>query len=412
MIPEQVKTRFFQAALIASVVTIPLSNNLNSIALIIFVAACLIASNARDLKMNLTTSRFWIIPIIYFLWTVSTYFWDTSGGFTVKELERYAILLFIPPAMAAVPKIPPKTIKFVGMSFIITVVTVCIICLFRSYNQYQVTGDYRVFYYHYLSEQMHLNAIFLSNYCLASITWLLYYGFVEKEKHRAGIYIVIVAAAVFLFTMIFLLSSKLIIFLTVLIILLFVLILGYVRGYLGRALLVTFIVVLAGVVAINNFSYLKWRIDVTEVKMYSGKQDDQNGLAIRLFMWDIAFDHIKERPLLGYGLKGARDKTLTAYNDKGFDLGVTGNYHAHNQYLESTLMAGIPALLLLILFIAAAVRRGAVVKNFLLLLMVFHFAIQSVFESTFEVQHELVFYVFFIFLFYYHAPDNRRISHS
>jgi hypothetical protein len=47
-------------------------------------------------------------------------------------------------------------------------------------------------------------------------------------------------------------------------------------------------------------------------------------------------------------------------------------------------------------------------KSFLLLLMVVHFMSQSVFESTFEVQHELVFYIFFIFLFYYHGPRVRN----
>ncbi len=403
MISANVKPRILLAALIASAATIPLSNQLNSIAVILFVAACLLQLPLARVRERLSRSVFWMIPVIYFLWIVSTYFWDTSGGFTVKELERYAIFLFVPPAMAFVPSISPKAIRQACMVFVSVTVIVCIMCLIKSYNEYQVTRDYRVYFYHYLSEQMQLNAIFLSNYCLASITWLLYYTFVEKGKRRAIHYLLTLLVASFLLWMIFLLSSKLIIFLTLLIVVVFILVLGYIRGYFLRSILVIALVLLAGFFALTRFSYLAWRINTTEIKMYSGQEDNHNGVAIRLFMWKTVSELISERPLLGYGLKGARVTTLDTYGKKGFEMGVQGNYHSHNQYLESALMAGIPALLILIAFIWYALRNGVKHKNFLLLLMVCHFSIQSLFESTFEVQHELVFYIFFIFLFYYHA---------
>jgi O-antigen ligase len=144
--------------------------------------------------------------------------------------------------------------------------------------------------------------------------------------------------------------------------------------------------------------------------MYRGQQDDQNGIAIRLFMWKTTVNLIKQKPLLGYGLKGGRITLLDNYRKKGFDLGANANYHSHNQYLESALMAGIPATLILVAFVFFALRHAIRQKNFLLILMVCHFMIQSLFEATFEVQHELVFYIFFIFLFYYHAPEFKTIT--
>ncbi len=51
-----------------------------------------------------------------------------------------------------------------------------------------------------------------------------------------------------------------------------------------------------------------------------------------------------------------------------------------------------------------AIWRGFSSDNILLLAGAVHFAIHSVIESTFEVQQELVFFIFFIFLFYYHPP--------
>jgi O-antigen ligase len=126
-------------------------------------------------------------------------------------------------------------------------------------------------------------------------------------------------------------------------------------------------------------------------------------------MWKAVSGLIMERPVIGHGIRGGRLETLAKYKTDGFEMGVQGDYHAHNQYLESWLMAGIPALILLLSMMFTALWRAIKLKSFLLLLMVIHFMAQCVFESTFEVQHELVFYIFFIFLFYYHAPRLRNV---
>jgi O-antigen ligase len=169
---------------------------------------------------------------------------------------------------------------------------------------------------------------------------------------------------------------------------------------------------MAGIFGVTKLTYLNWRINTTELKMYKGEQDDQNGIAIRLFMWKIASRLIAERPVLGYGVRGAKLETLEKYKDQNFELGYKGNYHSHNEYLESWLMGGIPALILLLGMMFIALWNGVVKKNLLLILITAHFMIQSLIESTFEVQQELVFYIFFIFLFFYHAPAFSKTDHS
>ena len=309
--------------------------------------------------------------------------------------------------MAVAPQELKEFVNKACIAFIAITVSVCMLSLFKSYQEYQVNHDYRVFYYQYLSEQTGLNAIFLSNYCLASITWLLFYGFIDK-KQNTTIYVAICATIFFLLLMIFLLSSKLLIFLTLLVMMVFILVLGYVKGFFIRSIIITSLIIASGLVAITQLSYLKWRITSTELRMYRGQEDNQNGVAIRLYMWKAVSGLISERPILGYGIKGGRLETLAKYRREGFEMGVRGDYHAHNQYLESWLMAGIPGLIILLSIMFIALWRGIKSKNFLLLLMVAHFMAQSVFESTFEVQHELVFYIFFIFLFYYHGPRIRN----
>lgn len=387
-----------------------MKNQWNSIATILFVAACFFQQPFKVSIQKLKESRFWIIPFVYFIWLAFSHFWDSSGGYRLRDIERYLILFFVPPAMAIAPDEMKKFIHKACIVFIVVTVGVCLLSLVRSYQEYQVSHDYRVFYYQYLAEQTGLNAIFLSNYCLASITWLLYYGFLEYRGKGKGWKknIVICVTIAFLLFMIFMLSSKLLIFLTLVVMIVFILLLGYVKGFFIRSVIITSLVIVSGLIAVSKLSYLKWRIDSTELKMYQGEADNQNGIAIRLYMWKAVSGLIKERPVIGHGIRGGRLETLAKYKKDGFEMGVVGDYHAHNQYLESWLMAGIPALALLLIMMFTALWKAIRSKTFLLLLMVVHFMAQCVFESTFEVQHELVFYIFFIFLFYYHGPRVRN----
>lgn len=401
---ERFKKNILFFSLLAAVVTIPLYNNLNSIALVCFVGACALQSHPREWLRRLKRTKLWVLPTLYFLVLAASYAWDSSGGFSIKYLERYATLLFIPLAIAVIPPLSAKWIRNICMSFVGATVAICLACLVLSYIEYGQTGDYRVFYYHYLSGQMELNAIFLSSYCLASVVWLLYFWFGGGRRPAFAATLLIAGTALFLSGMIFLLSSKLNLFLLGLMLMVLILYIGRAAKRLALAWILIGAMVLGGVAAVYNLSYLRWRLDVTELKEYRGEQDNNNGLAIRVLMWESALELIEERPLLGYGLKGARLEEVEKFREKNFVLGYTEGYHSHNQFLESTLMIGIPGLVLftgmLVLIFLGALRS----RNLPLLLLAVHFLLQSLIGSPFEVQQELVFFIFFMFFFYYHPP--------
>jgi len=402
-----IRQKILYTALVVAAASIPLPVNLNSIALILLVIACLIQQPLPALAAKLSAPSLWMLPAAYFLLLGCSYFWDVTGGFAVRDIERYAMLFFIPPALAAVPQLPQRVLRITGLVFIVVTIAVCTGCLIRSLFEYRVTADYRVFFYHYLSSQMGLNAIFLSNYCLAGIIWLLYYRFIVPRTQRDRRWNApLVLAAVFLFVMILLLSSKLIISLTLLLLLFFVVYIGYIKRFIILALTVIVLLLAAGITIVSQLGYVKWRFMSTSAKTYSGPKDDNNGLSIRMLMWRTAWDLVRERPWLGYGVKGARVTVVERYRQENFMMGYEQGYHSHNQYLQSALMAGIPGLLLLLATCAGMAWRGLRKNNLLLLLLLFHFMCQSVIESTFEVQQELSFYVLFLFLFYYHPPES------
>jgi O-antigen ligase len=208
--------------------------------------------------------------------------------------------------------------------------------------------------------------------------------------------------------MMFLLSSKLSLALVLVLILFMAFYIGYRNKILFRTfILLAFTIILSAVLA-RNLDYLNWRISGLKFKEYTGPDDNQNGFALRLTTWQSAIELISEKPILGYGLKGANDALVEKYEEKNFTMGIPERYNSHNQFLETTLKSGIIGLVLLLLLIGVPLVSSIRKQQFLLTIMILHFVLVSMVEGTMEIQQELIFYWFFIFLFYYHYPTVNK----
>lgn len=133
-------------------------------------------------------------------------------------------------------------------------------------------------------------------------------------------------------------------------------------------------------------------------KMENVKHEKADGVALRLFVWESAWELIKQEPVLGYGVGGARKKLVAKYNEKNLVKASQRNLNAHNQFLETWLSAGIFGvlslfLLFLIPFIMAIKRREVLVVQFLLIT-----GINFFFESVLCLQAGVQFFAFFLAL--------------
>jgi O-antigen ligase len=73
----------------------------------------------------------------------------------------------------------------------------------------------------------------------------------------------------------------------------------------------------------------------------------------RLRLWPEVLEHIKERPLTGYGFgRGVLREPLRA------ELNDPLLWHAHNLFLDTVVQVGLPGLLLLLVLLGATVREG------------------------------------------------------
>lgn len=396
--------------LILSAITIPLNNNWNSMAIVAFCVLVLLQTNKQIWKERLKQDQLWKVTLFFFIWLSITWFWDESQMDFGKYIERYALFAFFPIILSGAPKFSQKEIKLLCAAFTIVVIALSIVCLYRAYNAYVVSGDYNVFFYHSLSEHVHLTAIYLSNYCVAAITWLFYFQFIdnptprnrtgEKKFNNTLQAAIVIAACLYLLFIVFLLSSRLLLVILLLELLFLILYAAFIRKKLAVGLIIiSALIIITGTVLLSS-DYIRERW--TSVSLDTeNTTTDSNAFAARAVMWETAFELIKERPLLGYGLTGYEPYTMEKYKEKSFIAAVEQKLNAHNQYLQTWLNAGVLGFTLFMLILGILLIVAIRKRNYLLFLLVFHYMLHSLVESTLQVHHQLVFFWFFLFLFYF-----------
>jgi O-antigen ligase len=379
------------------VITIPWDNNLNSKCIVAFCILSGLSESWYRKKPRLISSLFWVCCFLYFLTIALSLVWSPSSA-GLKPLEKYAAFLLLAPILTASGILTKPFLRTSLLCFVGSVLIIIALCFFRSYLEYTQTHDFRLFYYQYLSEQMHLNAIYLSLYCAFSIFVLVHYFFIEN-RYRVSLSLVILSICLILEITIFLLSSKMVIFISGLLMMAVLLYVFYLRKKLLTGVLVLGCCLAAGVLIVSQMPYLRWRIEMTQLKKYTGTNDDQNGVAARELMWASSIELIKERPLLGYSPAKSDSMLVKKYQEKGFQLGVEKIYNAHNNFLQSWLDAGVAGFISLLLLLGYPMVRAFRYKSLLYSLFMILMATLCITESVLTVQKGIVFFVIFAAVF-------------
>jgi O-antigen ligase len=121
----------------------------------------------------------------------------------------------------------------------------------------------------------------------------------------------------------------------------------------------------------------------------------ENGSGVRLIMWTIATQVLKEHPL-GVGTANVDDYLYTKLTKlKQYKL-AKKYYNPHNQYLQSGIEIGVIGLAVLLLLLIKATNLAWKQRNYLLLFIVVNLAFNMLFESMLQRQSGIVFYTFWI----------------
>jgi O-antigen ligase len=398
-----------EVTLLIAVVSMPFGYLWNSYSIVLFAAAALL-SNSLVKKWELLRKRafFWILPLSYFAWMVLTLFWDlgrASADCMADDLGGSVSWFVFPILFATVDKIDPQSIKKVLLAFVISNLLASFYCLWEAYLLYKSTNYINVFFYHHLSENIGISAIYFSLYCVFCIYILFFYFLFKKQKGWVRLICLLTTGYLTFFVVV--LSSKTMIFLLYGSALVFTVYSFYYFKSKWGALIFSVLLVAMPVLLVK-FPYVTARIRDTQIKEYRGSTDDQNGLAVRGVLWESSWELIKARPLLGWGRYGAPEALQKRYLQLGFKEGAKEYYNSHNQYLYTWLCYGLLGLVILLFYAGNLLTYFSRHRNFLGICLMLLFLFANITECMLEVQKGIVFFFLFGNLFLFHSTTIIR----
>jgi O-antigen ligase len=158
-----------------------------------------------------------------------------------------------------------------------------------------------------------------------------------------------------------------------------------------------------GIIIISIFSILhfvpevsdriKRMIDVVENGTPDASAMESTG--VRMLVWSASNDVIAENLILGTGTGDSKDELMKVYKERGMTGAYEHNLNSHNEFYQVFVALGIIGFILLFanlwfpLF--SAIKSGNTIYVLFLLIIIFNFLT----ESMFETQAGVMFYGFF-----------------
>jgi O-antigen ligase len=400
---------------------IPLKYIVGSISIILFILAAFV--NFR--RKNLSFSKSLLIPVAFYLLMGLSLFWTREFKLSMAGLQKELIFLLVPIAFAVMPKLTvPQRYKIVGL-FSYGMVLFCVFYLAKAVFKFISTREISVFFYHELVT-LDVNAIYVSVFT----SFALFY-FIDR-KNKDNLTRIIIG---FLTIMVFLLSSKSIIFID------FILIICYYSFFSDVPKSVRFLTVTAvgGFLFFSLFFVDEVRdrfllefetafvdntvnakigneneivYNVSLQQAWNDKQFKDNqffpGTALRVYQFRIFTELMREESvvLTGFGLEASQDqiqKKATQYNlYDGY-----GDFNFHNQYVQSFAELGFFGFLLLISMLYITIKKACQHKDFLQITFGITMIVLFLTESFFCRQRGITFFVVLYCLFNSFVPKTQ-----
>ncbi len=397
----------------AFAVSIPISANISSYITILLALNWLVEGNFRSRLTQLLQHKFALATLFVFILFALSLIYTTNLREGLKDIEHKLSLLVLPLILFTSKPPAPKAMRRVLLSFVGASLAVTTIALGMATVKYLHDGVAAHLFYHQLSGNAGMHAIYLSCYLVFSFFILLYYGFTYRYKLKANYRLYLVLLEIYILALLLLLSSK-----TLLVVLIGLLTL-YLVLYFGRhksKLKGVGIAVVLNALLIGLILAIPYTRDRFEDAVFSNLSvleqqsftynTEFTGLSLRLVLWKFAYLVNKEHnsELLGVGTGDSKDELLKVYKRYNLYLGNpntpadTGysSYNTHNQFVETYLKLGLVGFLYLLLFFAALFWHALKTRHLLLLTWVLIFVFFSITEATLQVNKGIIYFAFFV----------------
>ena len=389
------KQEFFPIIIVLLLSTLFIGYAMSSILLGVFFIAAISYFTINKNKVEFDVSL--ILPIALYCLFCLSYFWTVDIPNTIKGLGRTIAMLIIPLAFIVIPRFNKNQINFILKWFTIANTFYGFFFLLIASYRFTKGEGYTVFTYHELVEVLDLNAIYVSTSFFISFFYLLLKSFkTRKEK----------ATLVFLFVMLFLLSSKMVIIVLILGILFYSIKFKPLKetSNLKTILIITIVLLVVGVSSIQVLGRFKIekQTKLNEV-LYNEKFNrvyPWTGASFRLLQLRILADQIKEDniPLSGFGLfasrKNLKERHLAFNTYYGYH-----KYNYHNMYAQLLSEVGVLGVLIIIVMLFLSLVKSVKTNDFLFTMFCVLFFLLFVSESFLWVQRGLFYFVCLYCLF-------------
>ncbi|MBI1191889.1 MAG: hypothetical protein GC205_01755 [Bacteroidetes bacterium] len=334
----------FSAALVLVALFIPINPSASAWAMFLAFCAWLSAGRwSQRLPERKTLSRALPILLFYGLALLGLA-WSTAPASGWDVLRVQLSLFLVPLMLLSRPKgsLLRHQYRRIVRAFLAGNLLAMLLSLLRAALRFYQTGNPDVFSYGELVSWLNLHPAYSTFYAGLGVL-LLFSEIKRSERIQASAWSLFTALVVYLF----LLNSRgtLLAFL--------VAFSGYIlwrwwfNGQRQRFARTLSWVLLLGVTISLGLPQNRERMySMTKTKEISVQEGTAS---LRLEIWKGAWQTLRQEPFSGYGTGSVRENLVDTYEEMHFQTGVDAAFNAHNQYLQTWLMLGLPGLLLLLI---------------------------------------------------------------
>lgn|GEM_PF-1141671 len=334
----------FSAALVLVALFIPINPSASAWAMSLAFCAWLLAGRwAQRLPERKTLARGLPILLLYGLALLGLA-WSAApeSGWDVLRVQLSLFLIPVMLLSRPVGSLVGHQYRRIVRSFLAGNLLAMTMSLLRAAFRFHQTGDPDVFSYGELVSWLNLHPAYSTFYAGLAVL-LLFSEIRHSERIQASSWSLFTALVVYLF----LLNSRgtLVAF--------FVSFSGYTlwrwwfNGHRQRfAWTLAWVLFLGATISLGLPQNRERIYSMTKTKEISVQEGTAS---LRLEIWKGAWQTLLHEPLSGYGTGSVRENLVDTYQERDFQTGVDAAFNAHNQYLQTWLMLGLPGLLLLLM---------------------------------------------------------------
>lgn len=417
MTPNSWRDKFFVNALLLLAFIIPFPYYFGAISVWVLAGAWLVQGNFAN-KLPRLSRLGNLVWIIYFLLFALSYFYSDNKQASLVDLTtKLSFIIF--PILIGTAEIDRKTLEKIFISFITGVSVIAIYAIVHAFYMFHKNGNPGEFFYHTLVITLDANAVYMSFYVIFALYLFITFRFSSVFTKERKFFKWSVFSLLLVFFI--LLSCRLLIFL-------FFVYLGIIgikflfRNPKKYMLKISILAVAALsfcsiILFTKNPIKERYLIVVRENTNLAFQQDYSNkafvldNLNIRLLLWRVSIENIKERNLWWAGCGNGDINDIQ--NEKLLKLGVPGfkkedgwisplhDVYIHNMYLQTLEMIGIPGLICLLVILILPFFSIRYVKNkgtfYIFQSTGILFMMQ---ESVLQIQAGVIYFTFFSIVFW------------